>query len=206
MIDWIKNTMDAMGYPGIALLMFLENVFPPVPSELIMPLAGFTASQGKLTLWGVILAGMIGSVIGQLPLYYLGKIVGQERLRAWAEKYGKWLTVSGEDIDGAKDWFDRHGRKAVLFGRLVPGLRSLLSVPAGFANMNLPLFLLFSAIGTGLWAAILGYLGSMLGRNYEKVSQYVGPAAYLILGALVLAMIVRAVKRKRASDATPEGA
>ncbi len=195
--DWIKNLLESGSYPAIAGLMFLENVFPPIPSELIMPLAGFVASQGKLSIWGVILAGMIGSLIGQLPLYYLGKAVGYERLKIWADKHGKWLTVSGDDITGAKNWFEKHGAKSVLLARVVPGVRSLISIPAGFANMPLTPFLLYSAIGTGLWTAALALIGRALGTQYELVSRYLGPATYVVLGGIVLAMIVRGLKKKK---------
>lgn len=193
MQGWIENLMN---YPGIAFLMFLENVFPPIPSELVMPLAGFKASK-ELTLWGVILAGMLGSVLGQLPLYYLGKVVGEKRLSEWADKHGAWLTVSGDEIHKAKEWFDKHGNKAVIFARLIPGVRSLISVPAGMANMNLAQFLLYSAIGTGTWAAALAFLGYKLGERYETISKYIGPATYVILGGIALYMIVNIIKRKR---------
>ena len=198
MLDWVTRTLESGGYLAVAGLMFLENVFPPIPSELIMPFAGFTAGQGKLSFWGVVLAGMIGSLLGQLPLYYLGKFVGEERLKAWADKHGKWLTLSGEDIQKAKEWFERHGTKAAFFGRLVPGVRSLVSLPAGFSSMPLIPFLLYSAAGTGLWAGILAYLGRLLGKNYKAVQGWLEPATYVILGLMVLSFVVVIVKRKRA--------
>jgi membrane protein DedA with SNARE-associated domain len=201
MLEWITGVMNSMGYIGIVFLMFLENVFPPIPSELVMPFAGFTAAQGKLSLVGVILAGMAGSVLGSLPLYYAGKLLGEERLKSLADRYGKWLTVSGDDIEKAKRWFDRHGNKAVFFCRLIPGIRSLISLPAGMAAMPLPLFLLYSAIGTGLWAGLLAWLGSLLGDNYDKVARYLGPATYVILGALLCAIIFVVVRRKKAQTA-----
>lgn len=157
MLGWITGLMNSMGYAGVVLLMFLENVFPPIPSELIMPLAGFTARQGKLAFVGVVLAGMVGSVLGALPLYYAGRLLGKERIKAWADRNGKWLALSGDDIEKADAWFDRHGDKGVFLGRLVPGVRSLLSIPAGLSGMALPKFLLYSALGTGLWAALLAY-------------------------------------------------
>jgi membrane protein DedA with SNARE-associated domain len=210
MQDWITNLMNSWGYLGIALLMFLENVVPPIPSELIMPLAGFTATgQGKLSLPLVIAAGTLGSLIGQLPLYYLGKLVGEERLKAWADKYGAWLTVSGDEVTHAKKWFDEHGHKGVVFGRLIPGVRSLLSIPAGMANMNLPKFLLYSLIGTGMWTALLAYLGSLLGKNYEAVSRYIGPVTYVVLGGIAIYTVVSVIKRKRSrkeGDGTPRTA
>ncbi len=197
MKDWIVQLIESFGYVGIALLMFLENVFPPIPSELIMPLGGFTAAQGKLSLNGVILAGTIGSVIGQLPLYYLGYFLGKRRLMRLADRYGRWLTVSGEDIEMSSAWFGRHGGKAVIIGRLVPGVRSFISIPAGISRMNLPLFLLYSALGMGVWAGVLAYLGHLLGNNYEKVERFMGPIPYVVLGVIVIGGIVR---RKRAKQ------
>ncbi len=186
MLEWAKNIMNTLGYPGVVLLMFLENIFPPIPSELVMPLAGFTATQGKLSLIGVIIAGTLGSVIGSLPLYYLGAFMGEGRLTRWADTYGNWLAVSGDDIRKAKEWFDTYGTKAVMFCQLVPGVRSLISIPAGLANMNVLQFLLYTALGAGIWTGILAYLGSLLGENYERVNTYLGPATYIVLGLLLV--------------------
>lgn len=197
MIEWITNLMNSMGYAAIVFLMFLENVFPPIPSELIMPMAGFTATQGKLSLPGVIIAGTIGSVLGGLPLYYVGKIIGEERLKEWVGKHGKWLTISCEDIDKAKSWFERHGGVAVFIGRLVPGIRSLIAVPAGLDKMHMGLFLLYSALGAGLWSTVLAYLGFLLGGNYEKVEKFLGPASYIVLGAVIVVYVVRVIKQHR---------
>ena len=197
MLEWIQNTMTSLGYSGVALLMFVENVFPPIPSELIMPLAGFTAGRGDLSFVGVVLAGALGSLLGQLPLYYLGRWVGEDQLVAWAERYGKWLTVSGKDIRRADDWFDKHGHKTVFFARLVPGVRSLISIPAGLSEMHLPTFLLYSALGTGLWAFILAALGAILGENYDAVETYLGPVSFIVVGGLLLWAIVWVVRRRR---------
>jgi membrane protein DedA with SNARE-associated domain len=197
MSEWVKSTMNAMGYPGIALLMFLENVFPPLPSELIMPLAGFTTAQGRLSFAGVIAAGLVGSLAGALPLYYLGRVVGPERLRRWANRHGKWLLMSGEDIERSQGWFERHGGKAVLFCRLVPGVRSLISVPAGVAGMGLAKFLLYSAVGVGLWAGLLAYAGRLLRENYAQVHDYLGPVAYVVLGGLIVLAVGRMWWQKR---------
>src|SRR5688572_7645793 len=124
MATWIMDVLVALSYPGLALLMFVENVFPPIPSELSMPLAGFLAAQGKMRSAGIVLAGTVGSVLGALPLYWVGRKLGKSRLERLAERHGRWLTVSPEDIDRADDWFSRHGRKAMFLGRLVPGVRS----------------------------------------------------------------------------------
>ncbi len=198
MAEWTLNLMNSLGYLGIVLLMILENLFPPLPSELILPAAGFAAARGDLNLPGVVLSGALGSVLGTLPLYYIGRAVGEERLVGWADRYGKWLTLRGKDIRQADDWFDRHGPKAVLFGRMVPGIRSLLSLPAGMSEMALPKFLLYSAIGSGLWAAVLSGAGYLLGDHYEQVSRYVGPIGSGLVALLVVFAVVWVVRRKRA--------
>ena len=197
MLEWIQNTMSTLGYPGVALLMFVENLFPPIPSELIMPLAGFTAGRGELSFVWVVVAGSLGSLLGQLPLYYLGRLVGEDKLVRWADRYGKWLTVSGDDIRKADDWFDKHGTKAVLIARLVPGLRSLISIPAGISEMPMPKFLLYSALGTTLWVIILTALGGLLGQNYDLVDTYLGPVALVVVGGLAVFAVVWVVRRRR---------
>jgi membrane protein DedA with SNARE-associated domain len=201
MADWVQNMMDSLGYLGILLLMILENLFPPIPSELILPSAGFAASRGQLSLPLVIAVGTLGSVIGTLPLYYIGRAFDEARLVKWADQYGKWLTLSSKDIRRADAWFDRHGTQTVLFGRMVPGIRSLLSLPAGMSDMPMPKFLLYSAIGSGLWATILAGAGYLLGENYDRVEQYVGPASRIILGILVVAAVVWFLRRRKAQAA-----
>ena len=197
MADWILNFMNSLGYLGIVLLMIAENLFPPLPSELILPAAGFAAAQGKLSLPLVVLAGALGSVLGTLPLYYVGRVVNEERLVVWADRYGRWLTLRGKDVRKADDWFDRHGPKAVLFGRMVPGIRSLLSLPAGMSEMPLPTFLLYSSVGSGLWATLLAGAGYLLGSNYEVVEQYVGPVGTGVVALLAVGAVVWIVRRKR---------
>ncbi len=201
MADWILGFMNSLGYLGVVLLMILENLFPPLPSELILPAAGFAAAQGKLSLPGVVLAGALGSVVGTLPLYYLGRVVNEERLVVWADRYGRWLALSGKDVRRADDWFDRHGPRAVLFGRMVPGIRSLLSLPAGMSGMALPSFLLYSAIGSALWATLLAGAGYLLGSNYGAVEKYVGPIGTGVVALLVVFTVVWIVWRRRQSQA-----
>ncbi len=195
MLEWIINAINSMGYFGIALLMFLENIFPPIPSEVIMPLAGFATVQGKLNFAGAIAAGTVGSVVGALPWYFAGKHWGEDHLKHLADKYGKWLTLSGKDIDKAKNWFDKHGGFAVFFGRLVPGVRTFISVPAGIAKMNLLPFLLFSTIGTGLWVGLLTGAGSILGHNYQLVEKVLGPVSGIAIIALLVFFGIWAGKR-----------
>ncbi|HEY9907143.1 MAG TPA: DedA family protein [Thermosynechococcaceae cyanobacterium] len=200
MVEWITTTMNSLGYWGIGLLMFLENLFPPIPSELIMPLAGFTASQGKMDFWLAVLAGTIGTVLGALPWYYAGKLLSQKRLKRWADRYGKWAGVSGQDIDKSNSWFQRHGAKAVLFCRLVPGVRTLISLPAGINAMPLAQFLVYSTIGTALWTIFLTALGYFLGKNYTLVDNYLGPVSKFVIlgiGAVLAIWLFRKIQQKR---------
>lgn len=197
MVEWITNTMDSLGYWGIGILMFLENLFPPIPSELIMPLAGFTISQGKMEFAPAVFAGVMGTVIGALPWYYAGKILGEQRLKSLADRYGKWLTISSKDITKATGWFDRHGGKAVFFCRLVPGVRTLISLPAGISNMPILPFLLYSTIGTTLWVGLLTYAGYALGDNYELVDEYLAPVSKIVLAILIAAFVIWIVQKRR---------
>ncbi|MES1026501.1 DedA family protein [Gloeocapsa sp. BRSZ] len=195
MLEWIANTMSSLGYLGIGLLMFLENLFPPIPSELIMPLAGFTVARGQMQFIPAIAAGVLGTVLGALPWYYAGKILGTERLQQLADKYGKWISISSKDITKADRWFDRHGSRAVFFCRLVPGVRTLISLPAGISEMHLFPFLLYSTLGTLLWVGFLTYLGYVLGDNYELVDEYLGPVSKIVVVTLVIAFILWVVRK-----------
>ncbi len=195
MAELITNTMNSLGYLGIGLLMFLENIFPPIPSELIMPLAGFTVAQGKLSLGLVILAGVLGTVLGALPWYYAGKFLGEQRLKRWADRYGRWLSISSKDIDRAKRWFDRQGGKAVFICRLVPGVRTLISLPAGISEMPLMPFLTYSTLGTLLWVGLLTYAGYALGDHYELVEKYLAPVSKIVLATLVIGFIIWLARR-----------
>ncbi len=196
MAEWVTELVETWGYWGVALLMFLENVFPPIPSEVIMPLAGFGARRGDLSFLGVCLAGTIGSVAGQIPLYYLGRAWGEARFRQFVERYGRWFLLDVDDVDRASAWFDRHGMRAVLICRLVPGVRSLISIPAGIRGLPLPGFLAWSALGMGVWATALAAMGNLLGRHYERVERYLGPVSYVVIVAIVGALVVRAVRKR----------
>lgn len=196
MLEWITNTINSLGYLGIALMMCLETVVTPIPSELIMPLAGFTVAQGKLSFLYVVVAGTTGSVMGALPWYYVGKHLGEERLKRLADRYGKWLGISAKEIGKARSWFDRHGGKTVFFCRLVPGVRTWISVPAGISHMPFVPFLLYSALGSLLWTGLLTYAGYALGANYSLVAKYIAPASKIVMVALLIALIVWVVRRK----------
>ncbi|MBH8564800.1 DedA family protein [Nostoc sp. CENA67] len=202
MLEWITNTIQIWNYWGIALLMFLENLFPPIPSELIMPLAGFTASPyqpggAKLNVFGVFFAGLLGSVVGALIWYYPGKFFSERRLKTLADKYGKWIAISSKDISKATRWFNSQGRKAVLIGRLVPGIRTVISVPAGISNMPLLPFIFYTTLGSAAWVGLLTYSGYVLGSQYELVDNYLAPVSKIVLGILVLAFVGWVLKRRR---------
>ena len=178
--------MDKLGLVGVALMMFLENVFPPIPSELIMPAAGFAAAIGELSLISVIIAGTIGSVLGALPLYYLGSRLDETRLIRLTERYGKYLLITPKDIISAQAWFDRHGKTVVFFGRMIPAIRSLISIPAGMARMSLLPFLMLTAMGSMMWSTLLAYAGFVLGANYEKVGIYIESVSHYVVLLMVL--------------------
>lgn len=199
MQETIINIITSLGYRGIGLLMFAENLFPPIPSELIMPLAGFTVAQGKMNFALAVLAGVMGTIFGALPWYYVCKIVGEQRIKRLADKYGKWITVSSKDIDKAKGWFERYGNNAVLFGRIVPGVRTLISLPAGINEMPLMPFLIYSTIGTTLWVLFLTGAGYLLGNNYKLVDVYLAPVSKGVLVLILVAFAVWIFRKKQQS-------
>ncbi|WP_448596741.1 DedA family protein [Thermoleptolyngbya sp.] len=197
MAEWVTRTMETLGYWGIGLLMFLENLFPPIPSELIMPLAGFTVAQGKMQFAPAVAAGVVGTVLGAMLWYWIGQVVSERRLMRWADRYGKWLALSGQDIRRVIAWFNRYGKRAVFLGRLVPGVRTLISLPAGLGRMSFVPFLLCSTAGTLIWTLLLTYAGFLLGDNYERVEQYLGPVSKLVLAGLAIALGVWLWRRWR---------
>ena len=193
MFDWITGFVRQAGYVGVFLLMLAENVVPPIPSELIMPLAGFAAARGHLSILLVVLAGTAGSLLGALFWYVIGRRLGLERLKRLAARHGRWLTLSPDDVARADDWFNRHGGKAVFFGRLVPTVRTLISVPAGINGMPLPSFLAWSALGTLMWTALLAGAGFLLQSQYELVADYLNPASTVLIALIVAWYLYRVV-------------
>jgi membrane protein DedA with SNARE-associated domain len=194
MFDWITTVIRRLEYAGVAALTFLENVFPPIPSELVIPLAGFVAARGDLRLDLVIIMATLGSLAGATLWYELGRRVGERRLREWVARHGRWVTLGTGDVDRAQQWFRRHGKAAVLFGRLVPGVRTFVSLPAGFSAMPRAPFLLFSALGTVVWTAALAYAGVALQANFARVGDYVNAATNVLLGAAALMLVRRYVR------------
>ena len=196
MSEWALAIMAKFGYLGIIFAMFAENVFPPIPSELIMPAAGFAAARGDLNILLVIVAGTFGSVLGALPLYYLGALFNKERLLLFTEKYGKYVFIKSEDVLSSNAWFDKHGNKAVIFGRMVPGIRSLISIPAGMNKMPLISFLVLTAVGSSIWTTILTLAGFYLGKNYEVISTMLAPYSKIFLLLAIVIILVWFIKRR----------
>jgi membrane protein DedA with SNARE-associated domain len=200
MTKWIMSLMGSAGYFGVVFLMFIENVFPPIPSEFIMPLAGFMVTQGKFSLVGIIIAGTLGSALGALPLYYLGKKVGEERLKRFADRHGKWLTLSCEDIDRANKWFDKYGATAVFFCRLVPAIRSFISIPAGINRMNIYSFLFFTILGSAIWTSFLAYAGYFLGSNFREIEEYLDIVSYIVFGSIIALYLWRVFRSGKSKE------
>lgn len=193
-LDWVISIMETLGAVGVGIAVFLENVFPPIPSEVVLPLAGFTTTQGDLNVWAALMWSVIGSVSGAFLLYGLGRSIGAARLRQVAD--WMWL-VDATDVDKSLSWFDKYGKYSVFFGRLVPGVRSLISIPAGVDKMNPVLFGVLTAVGSTIWNAVLIWAGVWLGAEWETVSMwferystiiYVGIA---LIAAYVLFVLVR---------------
>ena len=193
MAEWIIETINSAGYLGLFLLMLLEAVFPPIPSELIIPFAGFAAARGDLSFFGVVAAATAGSVVGTLPWYIAGRVFGLHRVRYLADRFGRWLTLNAEEIDLATGVFRRYGPWIVLFGRLLPIIRTLISVPAGLAKMPAWQFFGFSLIGMVVWNCILAGAGYILADHYHLIEAWLDPLTYLVLGAVVLLYLYRLV-------------
>lgn len=190
-MDWITQGVERGGYLGIFLLMLVDNLFPPIPSEVIMPLAGYVVARGQLTFVGVLFAGAAGSVAGALFLYAVGRWIGIHSLRRFAARHGRWLTMSPAEIDRASAWFASHGWAAVLVGRMVPGVRSLISIPAGVAGMPLMTFLAATTTGTLLWTGLLAGAGYLLGGSYQTIGNWIEPAGNVVL---ILAVAIYAYR------------
>ncbi|MDP9138408.1 MAG: DedA family protein [Pseudomonadota bacterium] len=197
MASWIEAVVQTTGVLGIAFLMFLENVFPPIPSELIMPLAGYSAAKGDANIVLVILAGTVGSLAGALFWYGLGRLFDHERLKGFADRHGRIITMTRADLTKADDWFDAHGQYAVLFGRLIPTVRTLISIPAGLAEMPIGRFLLYSGIGTAIWTTLLALFGYAVGGRYSELEGWIDPISYGVIALIVAIYVWRVVTFKR---------
>ncbi len=184
MQDWIFDLIERGGYAVIFLLMLLETVFPPIPSEVIMPVAGIAAATGALSLGGVIVAGTAGAMAGNLLWYLLAKAIGIDRFQPLIEKYGRWLTIDWPDVERARAAFGRFGAVIVCTGRMVPTIRSVVSIPAGLLRMQLPGFLIWSTIGTTIWSSGLAAAGWWLGRQFDGIEAVIGPLSMAVIVAI----------------------
>lgn len=200
MQQWIKDFLEQFGFWGIGVLMLIENVFPPIPSEVVMPWAGYAVSRGDLSFIAAITAGSTGSFAGAMFWYGVAVWVGQQRLARWVERHGGWLTIEPKDLRSTERWFQKWGSIAVLLCRMVPGIRTLISIPAGFAGMPIGRFSLFTAIGTVLWTVTLAALGWWLADNYVMLAGPLSWVSLIVIGALFawwLYRMVRQAKRTR---------
>jgi len=187
--NWITNIMEQFGYAGILLLIALENVFPPIPSEVILTFGGFMTTYTSLTVVGVIIAATVGSVLGAVILYGIGYLINVDKLEGWVDRYGKFLRLKKEDIRRADAWFDKYGYWTVLFCRMIPLIRSLISIPAGMSKMKFGLFLLFTTIGTLIWNVILVSVGAAVGGSWEKIVEFMdvySNIAYALIAVIVI--------------------
>jgi membrane protein DedA with SNARE-associated domain len=198
--NWVFSIVDRLGEVGVGMLIFLENIVPPVPSEVILPLAGFRARTGALNVWLVWPAATAGSVLGALVLYGVGAWLGYDRLHALAGK--RWFILTSQsDLDRGDRIFERHGGKMVLLGRCVPLIRSVVSIPAGIAKMPLPRFLTLTAVGSGVWNALFIGLGWILGDQWGRVQGWLGPVSYVVIGLVVVGLAWLAVRKLRSRSA-----
>jgi membrane protein DedA with SNARE-associated domain len=186
--DWVQEVIDKIGYLGVALLVALENLFPPIPSEIVLPFAGFVARDGRATLPGMIIAATIGSVVGAWLLYGAAAWIGPDRLERFLLRYGKWLRLTPTDIAKAERWFDRRAVVAVLVGRCVPLIRSLVSIPAGFRHMHFGVFTLYTLIGSLIWNTALIGAGYLLKTQWDRVEPVLGVVQYVVIALIVAAI------------------
>ncbi|SHM47651.1 DedA family protein [Gracilibacillus kekensis] len=199
MEQWLIQIMNDYGYIGIMFLIAIENIFPPIPSEIILTFGGFLTTTSSLHIVGVISASTAGSVLGAIILYSIGLQMDVARLEKIIGKWGHILRVKREDIYKADKWFDKHGYWTIFFCRFVPLIRSLISIPAGMSHMNIGLFLLFTTLGTLIWNTVLVFVGATLGASWENILHYLevySTVIYLLLSVLVIIILLKLVRRK----------
>ena len=197
---WVQDVIEQLGYLGVALLVVAENVFPPIPSEIVLPFAGFVAQRGSESVVLMILAATVGSVGGALIMYWIAAIIGDERLHAFTRRFGKWVQIREADLTRAEEWFDRHAMSAVLVGRCVPLIRSVVSIPAGFRRMKLIPYIAYTFLGSLVWNIALVGAGAVLGENWERVEPVVATFQWIVI-VVILAGLARVayvvVQRRR---------
>ena len=192
---WIENIISTMGYPGLGMVMFLENLFPPIPSEIVLPLAGSLTLTGRFSLFWITFVGMLGSLLGAFLFYGIGKWLGESRVRTIIEKYGRYALLTVEDFDRSLVWFAKFGDFVIFFGRMVPIVRSLISIPAGIATMNLTTFTLWTIAGTSLWNFILAMGGRLLGEQWPLIAEWIDTYQNIVLVLLVLLVVFFVLSR-----------
>ncbi len=183
--NWVLSVIDTIGYAGVAFMVALENVFPPIPSEVVLPAAGFAAGQGNANVIGMMVAATIGSVIGAWILYLVSSAIGPVRIHAFVVRYGRWFGIKAQDLDRSEKWFDDHANTAVLICRCVPLIRSLVSIPAGFRRMDPLRFTVYTAVGSLVWNVVLVGAGYGLGDQWEKVGGYIDVIQYVVVIAIL---------------------
>lgn len=206
MTDWVIRLIDGTGYWGIFFLMLLETVFPPVPSEVIMPVAGVRAANGPMTVWGVVASGTGGAMAGNLLWYLAARAVGVDRLKRFIDRHGRWIALDWCDIEKLERLFGRFGSWVVFLGRMLPTARTMISVPAGFLRMHLARFFLWSALGTAVWSTALALAGYVLGMQFQRVEEIIGPVSSAIIALIVLGYVWRQLtwNKRQAKRAPPE--
>lgn len=203
MENWITEFIGEHGYFGVCFLLLLENIFPPIPSEIILTFSGFVTTFTTMTKTGVIIAATIGSVVGAMVLYSIGMLVDTKRLERLVERRGHYLRLTKKDLRRAEGWFDKYGPWTVFFCRLVPLVRSLISIPAGMSHMNFLLFILLTTIGSFIWNAILVTIGFKVGENWESIIHYMDVYSMIVYVLLAISGVVVCLgyirfRRKRA--------
>jgi len=193
-IDKAVETNATLAYLTIFLAMFLENIIPPIPSEIIMPLGGFFVYQQKLNFYILVFWGLLGTIAGSLPWYYLGRLVNEKRLSNFLDDKGKYLGITSNDLAKSKRWFDKYGVSLIFWGRLVPGIRTLISVPAGIELMSLRRFLIWTTLGSLIWVALLTYAGYVFGENYLVIDTYFEKVKYVLKPIFITLLIYLLVK------------
>ncbi|KUP21344.1 DedA family protein [Paenibacillus sp. DMB5] len=199
---WITDFMEQFGYLGIMLMLAFENIFPPIPSEIILPFGGFMTTTSDMTIPGVLIAATVGSLLGAVVLYWIGRLLDVSRLEKIVERWGGWLRISAKDIRRADAWFDKYGYWTVLFCRMIPLVRSLISIPAGMSGMKFGQFMLFTTIGTLGWNTLLILLGAALGESWEDIAHYIDAysnVVYVVLAAGILVLGVLFFRRRQAA-------
>jgi membrane protein DedA with SNARE-associated domain len=200
MSDWVVRLIEQSGYLGVGFLMFLETLFPPIPSEVIMPVAGMAAAKGQMSYSLAVAAGTAGAMLGNILWYLAARALGHDRLRPVIRRHGKWLTIDWKDVERAHRWFDRHAMAVVLLGRLVPTIRSIVSIPAGLLDMRFRSFVIASTAGTALWTALLAFGGYRLQEKFDRIGYLIGPVSNVVIGLIVIVYVGRLITHQPAPE------